>query len=65
MTYANWFIMKGMDQLVMQLKEKNKLREDPGKKIDLINGMNPEWIDLSITLDGLLGLLRPAGRDSQ
>jgi putative endonuclease len=22
------------------------------KKIDLINGMNPEWIDLSITLDG-------------
>ena len=22
------------------------------KKIDLINWMNPEWIDLSITLDG-------------
>ncbi len=22
------------------------------KKIDLINGMNPEWINLSITLDG-------------
>ncbi|MFA5818825.1 MAG: GIY-YIG nuclease family protein [Bacteroidales bacterium] len=22
------------------------------KKIDLINGMYPEWIDLSITLDG-------------
>jgi len=32
MTYANWFIMKGKDQLVMQLKEKNKLREDPGRK---------------------------------
>ncbi|MCX6320227.1 MAG: hypothetical protein NTX93_00255 [Bacteroidia bacterium] len=22
------------------------------KKIDLVNGMNPEWVDLSITQDG-------------
>jgi hypothetical protein len=30
MTYSNWFIMKGTDQSGMQLKEKNKLREDQG-----------------------------------
>jgi putative endonuclease len=35
------------------------------KKIDQINSMNPEWNDLSLILDGSLGLPRPPSSGSQ
>jgi putative endonuclease len=35
------------------------------KKIELINSMNPEWVDLSMALDGSLRLPRPPSSGSQ
>jgi len=35
------------------------------KKLALINGMNPEWVDLSLIPDDIKGLPRPPSSDSQ
>jgi len=46
-------------------REKQIKSGSRNKKIDLINWMNPEWDDLSLLLDGILRLSRPASSGSQ
>ena len=48
------------------IKREKQIKAGPRKrKIDLINGINPEWEDLSLILDGSRGLLRPPSSGSQ
>jgi putative endonuclease len=46
-------------------REKQIKAGSRNKKIILINGINPDWNDLSYFLDGSLGLLRPPASGSQ
>jgi putative endonuclease len=46
-------------------REKQIKSGSRNKKIELINGMNPEWNDLSLLLDDSAGLPRPPLSDSQ
>jgi putative endonuclease len=42
------------------IKREKQIKAGPRKtKLKLISGMNPEWKDISNTLDARLGLLRP------
>jgi len=46
-------------------REKQIKSGSRNKKINLINGINPEWNDLGLILDGILRLLRPPLSGSQ
>ena len=46
-------------------REKQIKAGSRNKKVDLINGMNPEWKDLSLFPDGSLRLPRPPSSGSQ
>jgi putative endonuclease len=46
-------------------REKQIKSGSRNKKINMINGINPEWNDLGIFLDGSLGLLHPPTSGSQ
>jgi len=48
------------------IKREKQIKSDSrNKKTDLINGMNPEWKDLSLIQDVSLGLPRPPSSGSQ
>jgi putative endonuclease len=48
------------------IKREKQIKAGPrNNKIDLINSINPEWKDLSLILDGSMGLLRPPTSGSQ